>query len=136
MIRRPPRSTRTDTRFPYTTLFRSLHNIGNALNSLLASADSARAKVKAEAYAKIEQATKELAAADDLTERQSKLAQYAALAATDAAKRFEALRTDVERVLLPVNRIEDILDSQRRFAASGDFAVTSELTPPVPAAVT
>src|SRR3546814_2459936 len=27
MIRRPPRSTRTDTLFPYTTLFRS--NIGN-----------------------------------------------------------------------------------------------------------
>src|SRR3546814_2835193 len=25
MIRRPPRSTRTDTRFPYTTLFRSGH---------------------------------------------------------------------------------------------------------------
>src|SRR3546814_19823332 len=25
MIRRPPRSTRTDTRFPYTTLFRSDH---------------------------------------------------------------------------------------------------------------
>src|SRR3546814_11832427 len=24
MIRRPPRSTRTDTRFPYTTLFRSV----------------------------------------------------------------------------------------------------------------
>src|SRR3546814_12344035 len=24
MIRRPPRSTRTDTRFPYTTLFRSM----------------------------------------------------------------------------------------------------------------
>src|SRR3546814_10254449 len=28
MIRRPPRSTRTDTLFPYTTLFRS--NLGNA----------------------------------------------------------------------------------------------------------
>src|SRR3546814_12595795 len=27
MIRRPPRSTRTDTRFPYTTLFRSLKNM-------------------------------------------------------------------------------------------------------------
>src|SRR3546814_3092141 len=27
MIRRPPRSTRTDTRFPYTTLFRSLVGI-------------------------------------------------------------------------------------------------------------
>src|SRR3546814_2483625 len=25
MIRRPPRSTRTDTRFPFTTLFRSFH---------------------------------------------------------------------------------------------------------------
>src|SRR3546814_18704798 len=29
MIRRPPRSTRTDTRFPYTTLFRSLSGIGD-----------------------------------------------------------------------------------------------------------
>src|SRR3546814_15780478 len=28
MIRRPPRSTRTDTLFPYTTLFRSKYSIG------------------------------------------------------------------------------------------------------------
>src|SRR3546814_1220345 len=28
MIRRPPRSTRTDTLFPYTTLFRSIARIG------------------------------------------------------------------------------------------------------------
>src|SRR3546814_1740616 len=28
MIRRPPRSTRTDTLFPYTTLFRSLRGAG------------------------------------------------------------------------------------------------------------
>src|SRR3546814_7267332 len=27
MIRRPPRSTRTDTLFPYTTLFRSRHAV-------------------------------------------------------------------------------------------------------------
>src|SRR3546814_15331061 len=27
MIRRPPRSTRTDTLFPYTTLFRSSHTL-------------------------------------------------------------------------------------------------------------
>src|SRR3546814_1386606 len=27
MIRRPPRSTRTDTLFPYTTLFRSTYNV-------------------------------------------------------------------------------------------------------------
>src|SRR3546814_20926790 len=30
MIRRPPRSTRTDTLFPYTTLFRSQYQIGRA----------------------------------------------------------------------------------------------------------
>src|SRR3546814_12438470 len=29
MRRRPPRSTRTDTLFPYTTLFRSARRIGN-----------------------------------------------------------------------------------------------------------
>src|SRR3546814_8920977 len=29
MIRRPPRSTRTDTLFPYTTLFRSHHHVGH-----------------------------------------------------------------------------------------------------------
>src|SRR3546814_4482941 len=27
MVRRPPRSTRTDTLFPYTTLFRSTHRV-------------------------------------------------------------------------------------------------------------
>src|SRR3546814_1755040 len=30
MIRRPPRSTRTDTLFPYTTLFRSVERGGDA----------------------------------------------------------------------------------------------------------
>src|SRR3546814_6498441 len=30
MIRRPPRSTRTDTLFPYTTLFRSLSGLAQA----------------------------------------------------------------------------------------------------------
>src|SRR3546814_11771457 len=30
MIRRPPRSTRTDTLFPYTTLFRSLATEGDS----------------------------------------------------------------------------------------------------------
>src|SRR3546814_3434855 len=31
MIRRPPRSTRTDTLFPYTTLFRSQRAVGIAV---------------------------------------------------------------------------------------------------------
>src|SRR3546814_16855310 len=30
MIRRPPRSTRTDTLFPYTTLFRSRNGVGKS----------------------------------------------------------------------------------------------------------
>src|SRR3546814_4741042 len=34
MIRRPPRSTRTDTLFPYTTLFRSVHGAKADLNRL------------------------------------------------------------------------------------------------------
>src|SRR3546814_9691141 len=32
MIRRPPRSTRTDTLFPYTTLFRSVRSIVRTKN--------------------------------------------------------------------------------------------------------
>src|SRR3546814_7061438 len=35
MIRRPPRSTRTDTLFPYTTLFRSLGELLNTAPQLL-----------------------------------------------------------------------------------------------------
>src|SRR3546814_11565904 len=34
MIRRPPRSTRTDTLFPYSTLFRSLGSAYPGLNAL------------------------------------------------------------------------------------------------------
>src|SRR3546814_11216361 len=34
-IRRPPRSTRTDTRFPYTTLFRSLAPAGTRIDRVL-----------------------------------------------------------------------------------------------------
>src|SRR3546814_7720155 len=37
MIRRPPRSTRTDTLFPYTTLFRSLRQTGDEIRDLCLS---------------------------------------------------------------------------------------------------
>src|SRR3546814_19811715 len=42
MLRRPPRSTRTDTRFPYTTLFRSLrlHGAGGGDRNLVLGARS------------------------------------------------------------------------------------------------
>src|SRR3546814_6318857 len=39
MIRRPPRSTRTDTRFPYTTLFRSLQVLMIEEGALYTSSD-------------------------------------------------------------------------------------------------
>src|SRR3546814_19417049 len=39
MIRRPPRSTRTDTLFPYTTFFRSLTAHGKPYVALDADAD-------------------------------------------------------------------------------------------------
>src|SRR3546814_8515690 len=35
MIRRPPRSTRTDTLFPYTTLFRSVGIVGQPLEPVI-----------------------------------------------------------------------------------------------------
>src|SRR3546814_1304533 len=38
MIRRPPRSTRTDTLFPYTTLFRSMHDGQNLFDDATAYA--------------------------------------------------------------------------------------------------
>src|SRR3546814_15454650 len=38
MIRRPPRSTRTDTLFPYTTLFRSVVGAGNVAGAAGAGA--------------------------------------------------------------------------------------------------
>src|SRR3546814_8787471 len=41
MIRRPPRSTRTDTLFPYTTLFRS-DGGGDARNDLVGARQQAR----------------------------------------------------------------------------------------------
>src|SRR3546814_3485853 len=34
MLRRPPRSTRTDTLFPYTTLFRSTHDLARRRGAL------------------------------------------------------------------------------------------------------
>src|SRR3546814_4285528 len=48
MIRRPPRSTRTDTLFPYTTLFRSIGDGQNARHDLSRYAARRRPVAKAE----------------------------------------------------------------------------------------
>src|SRR3546814_6274959 len=42
MIRRPPRSTRTDTLFPYTTLFRSVRALLRAISSTAGSGSTAK----------------------------------------------------------------------------------------------
>src|SRR3546814_9596142 len=51
MIRRPPRSTRTDTLFPYTTLFRSkASGISLANSPILAAAAAASSLVPFDAF--------------------------------------------------------------------------------------
>lgn len=107
----------------------SLHNIGNALNSLLASAAAARKRLKTGGSGKVAQAAKELAEGSNLTERQRKLAQYTALASQEEVGRVETLAADIERVLLHTSRIEDILESQRRLGSDADLAVASDLLP-------
>src|SRR3546814_18041230 len=48
IIRRPPRSTRTDTLFPYTTLFRSeaVRDLSSAMCSPLGASKAQRAEVR------------------------------------------------------------------------------------------
>src|SRR3546814_7880465 len=45
MIRRPPRSTRTDTLFPYTTLFRSNHGVLTVTGVITKSSNVGAAKI-------------------------------------------------------------------------------------------
>src|SRR3546814_871118 len=47
MIRRPPRSTRTDTLFPYTTLFRSISTLSATSSRTASSSTTARAWARA-----------------------------------------------------------------------------------------
>src|SRR3546814_2742139 len=58
MIRRPPRSTRTDTLFPYTTLFRS-HEIDSGVRVGVTTAEAQRVKA-------LEREVKELRRANEI----------------------------------------------------------------------
>src|SRR3546814_1719771 len=62
MIRRPPRSTRTDTLFPYTTLFRSGHalSITTATIRLPAASTSPNVGTKTVERSRSEEHTSEL----------------------------------------------------------------------------
>src|SRR3546814_6009205 len=62
MIRRPPRSTRTDTLFPYTTLFRSMvgtRNAGGGVRAIYSFA-GARQRISPKAPRRSEEHTSEL----------------------------------------------------------------------------
>src|SRR3546814_5530925 len=68
MIRRPPRSTRTDTLFPYTTLFRSQHrNDENSAHFFLPPRKWASGLCRTTAYAIVYEAR--IAQAMDFTRR-------------------------------------------------------------------
>src|SRR3546814_7089528 len=62
MIRRPPRSTRTDTLFPYTTLFRSQLSAGGGDLAVAVQQEDARARVSGGAV--VQQDAEEAVAVD------------------------------------------------------------------------
>src|SRR3546814_1904479 len=67
MIRRPPRSTRTDTLFPYTTLFRSVFDEQGRVRQV-------KPREKTEAEVAAEEAAAR--AADELAQKQQKQRDY------------------------------------------------------------
>src|SRR3546814_9652887 len=72
MIRRPPRSTRTDTLFPYTTLFRSMKRFSRiAILLVLAGALLALVVAPAAATATEEQSSTTLRSEEHTSELQS-----------------------------------------------------------------
>src|SRR3546814_9610783 len=52
MIRRPPRSTRTDTLFPYTTLFRSSGRVPVSFSTIWVAASAATRSISPIAFAR------------------------------------------------------------------------------------
>src|SRR3546814_16887543 len=55
MRRRPPRSTRTDTLFPYTTLFRSVLRVRPGLESAVGLRDPPRLAGRGERHRRVEE---------------------------------------------------------------------------------
>src|SRR3546814_8319760 len=101
MIRRPPRSTRTDTLFPYTTLFRSLHRLGLPVRR----GDRAAVEVVAADHHR----RLELSVADHFVEGESEL--IALTQADPADARGQALELNAfARHVEPVVQVGDVGD--------------------------
>src|SRR3546814_6060732 len=121
MIRRPPRSTRTDTLFPYTTLFRSPYfpkPLGLALRELEAAARLGRAVLLALYRAAV--AGKEARRLDRCAQRRLVAGQCLADAVLDRAglARKTAALDGADHVILalPRRHVERLVDdeAQRR----------------------
>src|SRR3546814_9713313 len=85
MIRRPPRSTRTDTLFPYTTLFRSMLDV-----------DAIRAQVRALDFTRGTPADAAMRREDDADARANLAIEGMALDAGEHAL-FDMLREEAAR---------------------------------------
>src|SRR3546814_9217834 len=96
MIRRPPRATRTDTRFPYTTLFRSDAESGQAVGI------HARALQRC-AEARVDQAMHE----EERREQQRVADQEEAERVLAVDERQGAAQVDRQAVLAAVGRQRD-----------------------------
>src|SRR3546814_4031220 len=84
MRRRPPRSTRTDTRFPYTTLFRSKNPLATALLAALFPELGIETWQRLKSYGEVEM----LVSRDDME-------KYGAVAYVEASALIEAARREV-----------------------------------------
>src|SRR3546814_14713056 len=105
MIRRPPRSTRTDTLFPYTTLFRSAHRrqpLG--LRRVVPLVAVARGQRRADVLQVV-------AGIEALRNRADGLAQRLAVAQVGRARQGVDLAAGVVDVVLPGDRKSTRLNS-------------------------
>src|SRR3546814_10000896 len=111
MLRRPPRSTRTDTLFPYTTLFRSLQSIASFTAE---QENGARERIELEDIAHLRgQSIKALAHVArrqrqiDLRRRRQRQAQRSSSPITSSANLNASLSTSpsIDTVKPPLRRI-------------------------------
>src|SRR3546814_4836574 len=111
MIRRPPRSTRTDTLFPYTTLFRSPQGVGELPRRARQREAAAREFLTGEKFARILLAGRgDIRMADDIAARD----RVAVLDHVDEADDGGDLRVGKGHIAPFMPRIDDIDPDARR----------------------
>src|SRR3546814_14828937 len=117
MIRRPPRSTRTDTRFPYTTLFRS--QLAQAQKQWAALPEATRPRVL-------------LVSVDPERDSPDRIGEYAhafhkdTLAATADIPALEAFARSLSLVFMKVPPPEGVPANQYRVDSSEERRVGHE----------